>query len=120
MTLIELCQAVDMPARQIRYLIAEEALPPATGTGRGADAYTPTHLRLARDCKRLLDAGVAVRALTAVLAAEERSVVFRDARFELRSHGDDALEGLEDEDVRSLLEGIERALKTCLKPRKGP
>ena len=94
-------------------------LPSATGTGRGADAYTPTHLRLACDCKRLLDAGVAVRALTAVLAAEERSVLYRDARFELRSRGDDAFDGLEDEDVRSLLEGIERALKTRQKPRKG-
>ena len=38
MTLAELAQAVDVPPRQIRYMIAEGCLPPAATTGR---AQTP-------------------------------------------------------------------------------
>jgi DNA-binding transcriptional MerR regulator len=44
MTLAELVDALDVPARQIRFLIAEGVLPPALKTGRAADAYGDEHL----------------------------------------------------------------------------
>ncbi len=117
MTLNELCEAVGMPARQIRYLIAEGALPSATGTGRGADAYTDEHLRLARDCKRLLDANVGVRALKGVLAAEARDVLYRDARVELRLRTEATLADLSDSEIRALVDDIERAVRRAAEGR---
>ena len=47
-TLSELADCLGIPARQIRFMIAEGILPAAARTGRSADAYDETHVSKGR------------------------------------------------------------------------
>jgi hypothetical protein len=52
-TLAEIAEAAGVPPRQIRFMIAEGFVPPATGTGRGADGGRlpiPANVLLFYDC----------------------------------------------------------------------
>ena len=117
MRINELCAALGVPARQVRYLVAEGALPPAGGKGQSNDAYGDEHLRIGRECVRLMEAGVPVSGLRRAMDADARSVVFRDARFELRSRGPIGTMG--EEDVRALLDGLEDALRVAVGASRG-
>ena len=44
MTLSELAERLGIPPRQIRFMIAEGILPPASRTGRSADGYDEAHV----------------------------------------------------------------------------
>ena len=69
MTLAELAQALDLPPRQVRYLIAEAIIPPARTLGRGANAFDDSHLLAGRAFKALAAQGHGVRKAKALLEA---------------------------------------------------
>lgn len=84
MTLAELADALDVPARQIRFLIAEGVLPPALKTGRAADAYGDVHLSRARRYLTLHRLGMKPAAIKVLLAFDEAIPVYQGRGVELR------------------------------------
>ena len=84
MTLAELADALDVPARQIRFLIAEGVLPPALKTGRAADAYGDEHLGKARRYLTLHRLGMKPAAIKVLLAFDEAIPVYQGRGVELR------------------------------------
>ena len=84
MTLAELADALDVPARQIRFMIAEGVLPPALKTGRAADAYGDEHLRKARRYLTLHRLGMKPAAIKVLLAFDEAIPVYQGGGVELR------------------------------------
>ncbi len=84
MTLAELAQAVDVPPRQIRYMIAEGCLPPAATTGRGADAYGDEHLAKARRYTTLHRLGMKPAAIKVLMAFDEAIPIVQTPGLELR------------------------------------
>ena len=71
MTLQELSEALNIPPRQIRFMIAEGCLPPANGTGRGADAYDEIHLDKGRRYITLHGLGMKPQAIKVLMAFDE-------------------------------------------------
>ena len=84
MTLAELADALDVQARQIRFLIAEGVLPPALKTGRAADAYGDEHLSKARRYLILHRLGMKPAAIKVLLAFDEAIPVYQGRGVELR------------------------------------
>lgn len=84
MTLAELADAVGVPARQIRFMIAEGALPPALKTGRAADAYGEEHLAKARRYMTLHGLGMKPAAIKVLMAFDEAIPIFQAHGLELR------------------------------------
>ena len=75
---------VGVPARQIRFLIAEGILPAATKTGRGADAYGEEHLSRARRYLMLHRLGMKPSAVKVLMAFDEALPVFQANGVEVR------------------------------------
>jgi len=84
MTLAELADALEVPARQIRFLIAEGVMPAALKTGRAADAYGEEHLRTARRYLTLHRLGMKPAAIKVLLAFDEAIPVYQAGGIELR------------------------------------
>lgn len=84
MTLLELSEALQVPPRQIRFMIAEGCLPPANGTGRGADAYDETHLVKGRRYITLHGLGMKPQAIKVLMAFDEAIPIFQGHGIELR------------------------------------
>ena len=115
MTLAELADALDVPARQIRFLIAEGVMPPALKTGRAADAYEEEHLLKARRYLTLHRLGMKPAAIKVLLAFGEAIPVYQARGIELRIDPSVDLRSLDLEttlkDLRVTLESL-----TCKKP----
>jgi DNA-binding transcriptional MerR regulator len=83
-TLVELAEAAGVPPRQIRFLIAEGILPPATKTGRGADGYGDEHLARARRYTTLHGLGMKPSAVKVLMAFDEAIPILQARGVELR------------------------------------
>ena len=108
MTLVELAEAVDVPPRQIRFMIAEGVLPPANKTGRAADAYGDEHLSKARRYMMLHKLGMKPSAIKVLMAFDEAIPIFQAGGVEVRV---DQSFDPEKIDLKTALEGISEALK---------
>ena len=84
MTLQELSDALDVPPRQIRFMIAEGCLPPANSTGRAADAYDASHLARGRKYVTLHRLGMKPQAIKVLMAFDDAIPIFQDHGLELR------------------------------------
>ena len=84
MTLKELSEALNIPPRQIRFMIAEGCLPPANGTGRGADAYDEIHLDKGRRYITLHGLGMKPQAIKVLMAFDDAVPIFQGFGIELR------------------------------------
>jgi len=84
MTLLELSEALQVPPRQIRFMIAEGCLPAANGTGRGADAYDESHLVKGRRYITLHGLGMKPQAIKVLMAFDEAIPIFQGFGVELR------------------------------------
>ena len=108
MTLVELAEAVDVPPRQIRFMIAEGVLPPASKTGRAADAYGEEHLSKARRYMMLHKLGMKPSAIKVLMAFDEAIPIFQTSGIEVRV---DPNVDPKEIDLKSTLEAISKALK---------
>jgi len=68
MKLAELAEALNVPPRQIRYMIAEGILPGASETGRGAEGFGEAHLALGRRYLLLHEKGFPPAAIKLLMA----------------------------------------------------
>lgn len=84
MTLEELATAVGVPARQIRFMIAEGCVPPARGRGSAPDPYGEEHLRQALRYKHLHGLGFGPSAIKVLMAFDEAIPVFQAHGLEVR------------------------------------
>jgi DNA-binding transcriptional MerR regulator len=84
MTLIELAEAVSVPQRQIRFMIAEGIVPAAHKTGRAADAYGDEHLSKARKYMTLHGLGMKPAAIKVLMAFDEAIPIHQAQGVELR------------------------------------
>ena len=71
MTLSELAERLGVPARQIRFLIAEGILPPAAKTGRAADGYDEAHVLLGQRYFALHRMGMKPGSIKVLLAFDQ-------------------------------------------------
>ncbi len=85
MTLVELADAVGVPPRQIRYMIAEGCIPSALTTGRHADGYNESHLAKARRYMLLHGLGMKPAAIKVLIAFDEAVPIFQENGIELRA-----------------------------------
>lgn len=84
MTLQELSEALNIPPRQIRFMIAEGCLPPAKGTGRGADAYDEIHLDKGRRYITLHGLGMKPQAIKVLMAFDDAVPIESNCGLTLR------------------------------------
>ena len=116
MTLSELADALEVPARQIRFLIAEGVMPPAMKTGRAADAYSEEHLLKGRRYLTLHRLGMKPAAIKVLLAFDEAIPVYQAGGIELRI--DPAIDPnsidleVTRKELRATLEGLATAKKS--------
>jgi len=108
-TLAELAEATGVPPRQIRFMIAEGFVPPATGTGRGADVYGEAHLAKVRRYMTLHRLGMKPSAIKVLMEFDEAIPVLQRAGIELRI---DPSVDPQSIDVEETLAAIAAALRT--------
>lgn len=108
MTLAELAQKAGVPPRQIRFLIAEGILPPASKTGRAADAYGEKHLAKARRYTTLHGLGMKPAAVKVLMAFDDALPIHQARGVELRV---DPSVDPASIDVEATLVDIEKALR---------
>ena len=109
MTIAELAEATGVPPRQIRFMIAEGFVPPATGTGRRADVYGEEHLAKVRRYMTLHGLGMKPSAIKALMEFDEAIPIFQQAGVEVRV---DPSVDPQSMDVEQTLEAIAQALRT--------
>ena len=109
MTLAELAERLGVPARQIRFLIAEGILPPAAKTGRAADAYDETHFEKGQRYLALYRMGMKPGSIKVLMAFDDAVPILQAHGVELRVDP-----GLApgDIDVDAVLCAVEQALRT--------
>ncbi|WP_165354749.1 helix-turn-helix domain-containing protein [Tropicimonas sp. IMCC6043] len=108
MTLSELAETLDVPPRQIRFLVAEGILPPANKTGRAADAYDNEHLSRARRYLGLHRLGMKPGSIKVLMAFDDAVPVLQEGGVELRVAQDVSPQSLDIDDV---LEKVKTALE---------
>ena len=106
MTLNELANALGVPARQIRFLIAEGILPPAYKTGRAADGYDETHLALGKRYQALYRMGMKPGSIKVLMAFDDAIPVFQDNGIELRIGRGVNPEQIDIEDITQKIERV--------------
>lgn len=109
MTLIELADALGVPARQIRFLITEGILPPASKTGRAADAYDVEHVQRGQRYLALHRMGMKPGSIKVLMAFDDAVPIFQENGVELRVNPEVSPKDL---DVEVVLRQIERSLRT--------
>lgn len=109
MTLAELADRLGVPARQIRFLIAEGILPPAGKTGRAADAYDDAHVAKGQRYLALHRMGMKPGSIKVLMAFDEAVPILQAEGVELRVDP-----GLSpgDLDVDTVMRALEAALRT--------
>ena len=109
MTLSELADRLGVPARQIRFLIAEDILPPAAKTGRAADAYDETHVLKGQRYLALHRMGMKPGSIKVLLAFDEAVPILQAGGVELRVRPQVSPETI---DIETVLRAVEAALKS--------
>lgn len=84
MTLAELAEHLDVPPRQIRFMIAEGVLPPAAKTGRSADGYGETHISRAQRYLGLHRMGMKPGSIKILMAFDDAVPILQEHGVELR------------------------------------
>ena len=77
MKLAELADRIGLPVRQVRYMIAEDIMPGADGTGRYADGFGERHLEIGLRYKAFHDQGHSLQVIKHLLLAGERLEILR-------------------------------------------
>lgn len=108
MTIAELAEQLGVPARQIRFLIAEGILPAAGKTGRAADAYDDTHLLKGQRYLALYRMGMKPGSIKVLLSFDDAVPILQDAGIELRI--DPGLSP-DEIDIHAVLRSVEAALR---------
>jgi len=108
MRLKELAAALDMPERQVRYMIGEGILPGTVERGRNADGFGETHLKLGRRYLSLRSEGMSAHEVKRMMAAERSVVLYgvSPLTFVVDAHAD-----LSSLDVEAVLSDIADALR---------
>ena len=109
MTLAELADRLGVPARQIRFLIAEGILPPAAKTGRAADAYDEEHVTKGQRYLALHRMGMKPGSIKVLMAFDDAVPILQAEGVELRVDPGLSPEKL---DVDAVLCAVEAALRT--------
>lgn len=115
MTLAEFAEAVGVPPRQIRYMIAEGCVPAAMATGRGADGYDERHLLRARRYLALHNLGMKSAAIKVLMAFDDALPVFQGQGLELRINPSVVPASI---DIETALAEISSALRAYASPSK--
>ena len=115
MTLQELSDALGVPPRQIRFMIAEGCLPPANSTGRAADAYDASHLARGRKYVTLHQLGMKPQAIKVLMAFDDAIPIFQAHGLELRV--DPSLDPKKI-NLKAALSDLTRALRAYLSKEK--
>ncbi len=84
MTLSELAERLDIPPRQIRFMIAEGILPPASRTGRSADGYDEAHVEKALRYLALHRLGMKPGSIKVLMAFDDAVPILQTNGVELR------------------------------------
>lgn len=84
MTLAELAERLNIPPRQIRFMISEGVLPPAARTGRSADAYGEVHVSKALHYLALHRMGMKPGSIKILMAFDEAVPILQEHGVELR------------------------------------
>jgi DNA-binding transcriptional MerR regulator len=108
-TLAEIAEAAGVPPRQIRFMIAEGFVPPATGTGRAADVYGEEHLAKVRRYMTLHGLGMKSSAIKVLMEFDGAIPIFQQAGVEVRV---DPSVDPQSIDVDQALTAIAEALRT--------
>ena len=106
----ELCERLDLEARQIRYLISQGIMPSAAKLGTAADAYDEEHVRCGEMFKRMHAEGLSVPAIVA-----ELSVVARGCGLEIRILDAEAFENATEEDLSAFIRDAKKKLDSLRK-----
>ena len=114
MTLAELAGCLGVPPRQVRFMIAEGILPPATRTGRSADAYDETHLVKGQRYLALHRLGMKPGSIRVLMAFEDATPILQEHGVELRVDPNVSPEEL---DLDAILEAVRAALRTYMNRR---
>ena len=84
MTLAELAERLDIPPRQIRFMISEGVLPPAARTGRSADGYGEEHVSKAQRYLGLHRLGMKPGSIKILMAFDDAVPILQEHGVELR------------------------------------
>ena len=84
MTLSELADCLGIPARQIRFMIAEGILPAAARTGRSADAYDEKHVAKGQRYLALYRMGMKPGSIKVLMAFDDAVPILQENGIELR------------------------------------
>lgn len=112
MTLPELAERLGIPPRQIRFMIAEGILPPATRTGRSADAYDETHVAKGQRYLALHRMGMKPGSIKVLMAFDDAVPILQGLSVELRV---DPQAPPEELDVDAILAAVGAALRAYTK-----
>ena len=107
MNLAELADRLGVPPRQIRFMIAEGILPPASRTGRSADAYDETHATKGQRYLAMYRMGMKPGSIKVLMAFDDAIPIFQGSAVELRVDPEARPEEL---DVEAILAGVRMAL----------
>ncbi|MBC2834032.1 MerR family transcriptional regulator [Paragemmobacter straminiformis] len=108
MTLNDLAERLGVPARQIRFLIAEGILPPAAKTGRAADGYDETHVLQGQRYLALHRMGMKPGSIKVLMAFDDAVPILQAGGVELRVDPGIAPEAI---DIEAVLNAVEAALR---------
>lgn len=109
MTLAELADRLGIQPRQIRFMIAEGILPPATKTGRSADAYDEAHVVKGQRYLALYRLGMKPGSIKVLMAFDNAVPILQEGGVELRVDPQVAPQKL---DIEAILGAVEQALRT--------
>lgn len=107
MTLSELADALGIPPRQIRFMIAEGILPAATRTGRSADAYDEDHVAKGQRYLALHRMGMKPGSIKVLMAFDDAVPILQANGVELRV---DPQLPPEDLNIEAITEAVRAAL----------
>lgn len=108
MTLSELAERLDIPPRQIRFMIAEGILPPASRTGRSADGYDEAHVEKGLRYLALHRLGMKPGSIKVLMAFDDAVPILQTNGVELRV---DPMVSPADLDVDAILAAARAALE---------
>lgn len=108
MTLNDLAERLGVPARQIRFLIAEGILPPAAKTGRAADGYDEAHVLKGKRYLALHRMGMKPGSIKVLMAFDDAVPILQAGGVEMRVNPGVSPEAI---DIEAVLAAVEATLR---------
>lgn len=108
MTLSELADRLAIPPRQIRFMIAEGILPPASRTGRSADGYDEAHVEKGLRYLALHRLGMKPGSIKVLMAFDDAVPILQANGVELRIDPSVSPDTL---DINAILVAVRAALE---------